>query len=57
MKLGEKINRCILPIILILFSIITSCDKNLRDTDPSKTGKLAPEGFNFETTQKINVRI
>ena len=57
MKLGEKINSCILPIILILFSIITSCDKNLRDTDPLKTGKIAPEGFNFETTKKINVDI
>ncbi|MGV3509527.1 MAG: LruC domain-containing protein, partial [Sphingobacteriaceae bacterium] len=50
-------NRCVLPIVLILFSIVTSCDKNLQNPDPAQAGKIAPDGFNFETTKNVNVDI
>jgi LruC domain-containing protein len=51
---------CLLPILMLSTLVFTSCEKPIDggvDQTDKAAGKLAPDGFNFETSRKVNVTI
>lgn len=50
-------NRCLFLILILLTFIGISCQKDVIEKDGHEINKIAPDGFNFETTKTLNVNI